>query len=218
MNNNNQAFYYNTWFIVMMFIVCWPVGIALLILRANASKANMFDSGASKISMVVGVILCLAALGSFSDSVGLGIFFLIGGIALIKNSLDSKKKVERYKNYIDLIGNRGIVSLDTVSNTMGIPYDKARKEVQQLIDKGSFRGANINDLTRSVELIPVAPMNQEYIPPVAGNGMLGAFANAVAGNQQPQSVTATCPGCGGTMVSYKGATVECDYCGKIFTA
>ena len=126
--------------------------------------------------------------------------------------------MERYKGYIDLVANQKIYSLDTISNTMNVTYDVAREEIQKLIDKGSFRGATINELTRSIEIVQAQPRN--YIPdtmPNLAQPVMNSYAEST-GSGMPKMVTAVCPGCGGTTAAQKGTTVECDYCGKVFTA
>ena len=212
MNNNQQPIWFNTWVIVIAFIVCWPVGIVLLIGRVNSSKQNMFDgSTTTKVCYVIGALLVLAGLGSFSNSFLAGLFYVAGGAALIYYGLKNKKKVERYKGYIDLVANQQIHSLDTISSTMNVSYDVVKNEISTLISKGTFRGATINELSRSIEMSAVQeqPASQGFINGVLEN--VGVSSSNV-------TVTATCPGCGGSMAAPKGATVECDYCGKIFTA
>lgn len=233
MNNNQQPFYFSTWFIVLAFIVFWPVGIALIIMKTKSSKKNMFDGGRAKKLFAIGVILILAGLGSFGDNTAMGIFWLAGGAGLIYVSNQNKKKVLRCKAYIDLVANQGVRSIDTISNTVGWPYDKTKAELQSLIDMGSFRGASINELTRSLDVAAqVNPMQMQMQQNYANNGIMGSIADvvtdavngALAGRAVPndmpqqQMVTATCPGCGGTMVAVKGTAVECEYCGKIYTA
>ena len=211
MNNNQQPIWYNTWVIVIAFIVCWPIGIVLLIMRVNSSKQNMFDgSTTTKVCMILGVILILAGLSSFSNSFLAGLFYTAGGAALIYYGLNNKKKVERYKGYIDLIANQHIHSLDTISTTMNVTYDVVKNDIQTLISKGTFKGASINEMTRSIEMAEITA--QPTMQSVVGN-----LVDGLAGASQPQTVTAVCPGCGGSMAALKGATVECDYCGKIFT-
>ena len=94
---------------------------------------------------------------------------------------------------------------------MNVSYDVVKNEISTLISKGTFRGATINELSRSIEMSAVQdqPTAQGFINGVLEN--VGVSSSNV-------TVTATCPGCGGTMAAPKGATVECDYCGKIFTA
>lgn len=226
--NNEQPIYLNTWVIVLAFIFFWPLGVALLIMRANSNKKNMFDgSTTSKICYVVGGILVLAGLGSFGDSFFRGLFWTAGGIAVIYYGTQNKKKVERYKKYIDLIANQGVRSLDTISNTLNITYSVTKSDIETLIAKGTFKGARIDELTRSIELNAIPTMQTNDGMPGADG--LGGFINAISGMAgeagmggnnagSSQSVVATCPGCGGTMPAFKGATVECDYCGKIYSA
>lgn len=226
--NNEQPIYLNTWVIVLAFIFFWPLGVALLIMRANSNKKNMFDgSTTSKICYIVGGILVLAGLGSFGDSFFRGLFWTAGGIAVIYYGAQNKKKVERYKKYIDLIANQGVRSLDTISNTLNITYSVTKSDIETLIAKGTFKGARIDELTRSIELNAIPTMQTNNGMPGADG--LGGFINAISGMAgeagmggnnagSSQSVVATCPGCGGTMPAFKGATVECDYCGKIYSA
>ena len=212
MNNNQQPVWFNTWVIVIAFIVCWPVGILLLIGRVNSSKQNMFDgSTTTKVCYIIGAILILAGFGSFSNSFLAGLFYVAGGAALIYYGMKNKKKVERYKGYIDLVANQQIYSLDTISSTMNVSYDVVKNEINTLISKGTFRGANINELSRCIEMNPVSEQP-------AAQGFINGVLEGVGASASNQTVTATCPGCGGTMAAIKGATVECDYCGKIFTA
>lgn len=228
MNNNEQPIYLNTWVIVLAFVFFWPLGVVLLIMRANSSKKNMFDGGTTaKICYIVGGILVLAGLGSFSGSFFGGLFWTAGGIAVIYYGTQNKKKVERYKKYIDLIANQGVRSLDTISNTLNITYSVTKSDIETLIAKGTFKGARIDELTRSIELnaIPTMQTNNGMNGADGLSGFIGAISGMAGeagmggnGGGSSTSVVATCPGCGGTMPAFKGATVECDYCGKIYSA
>jgi len=221
MYDNEQPFWFKTWVIVVAFIFCWPIGIVLLIGRINSSKQTMLDgSKTTRICMIVGVILILVGLSSFSGrKILTALFYIAGGAALIYFGQQNKKKVERYKGYIDLVANQKVYSLDTISNTMNVNYDTVRNDLQKLISKGSFRGATINELTRCIDVAAPQPVMQPVMQPMyqAGATMAGNVMNAVSQATNTQ-VTAKCPGCGGTTVAQKGAAVECDYCGKIFTA
>lgn len=226
--NNEQPIYLNTWVIVLAFIFFWPLGVVLLIMRANSNKRNMFDGGTTaKICYIVGGILVLAGLGSFSGSFFGGLFWTAGGIAVIYYGTQNKKKVERYKKYIDLIANQGVRSLDTISNTLNITYSVTKSDIETLIAKGTFKGARIDELTRSIELnaIPTMQTNNGMNGADGLSGFIGAISGMAGeagmggnGGGSSTSVVATCPGCGGTMPAFKGATVECDYCGKIYSA
>lgn len=219
MNDNQRPFYYNTWVIVVAFIVFWPVGIALLIGRINSNKRSMFDgSKTTKVCLAVGAVLILLGISTFSGKHLLSsIFYIAGGAALVYYANQNKKKVQRYKSYIDLVANQKVYSIDTISNTMNVTYDMAKTEIQKLITMGSFRGANINELTRCIEIAAPAPQPAYVQTPVMMQPM-GGLVEAISAPAQAANVTAVCPGCGGTMVARKGETVECDYCGKIFTA
>ena len=217
--NSEQPFYYKTWVIVLAFIVCWPVGIALLIMRINSSKQTMFDgSKTTKICYGVGAVLILIGFSTFSGKHILSaLFYIAGGAALIYFGIKNKKKVERYKGYIELVANQKVYSIDTIANTMNVTYDLAKEEIGKLISKGSFRGATINELTRSIDIVQVQqPVRMQPAMQAMAQNMINGYMESAP--VSAANVTATCPGCGGTMAAQKGATVECDYCGKIFTA
>lgn len=217
--DTEQPFWLKTWVIVVAFLVCWPAGIVLLIMRINSSKQTMFDgSKTTKICWGGGIFLILVGFSTLSGKHFItGLFYIAGGAALIYFGQQNKKKVERYKGYIDLVANQKIYGIDTISNTMNVSYDVAKEEIGKLIDKGSFRGATINELTRSIDIAPVqAPVHMQPNMQAMAQTVMGYMGGNT--DSAPATVTATCPGCGGTMAAQRGATVECDYCGKIYTA
>lgn len=220
MNKNETPIYLNTWVIVLAFCIFWPAGIVLLIMRINSNKKSMFDgSTTTKICYAIGAILILAGLGTFSNSFFAGLFYTIGGAALIYYGNKNKKKVERYKQYIDLVINQGITSLDTISNTLNISYDISRNEILTLISKGTFKGARIDDVQRCIVTTnPVASAPRVGIEEFANSMSQLAGSLGMANGGGSTEVIAKCPGCGGTMAAIKGQAVECDYCGKMYSA
>lgn len=238
MNNQEQPFYLKTGVIVCAFLFCWPIGVALLILRTNANKKNMFDRRTTeKMCYIIGGFLVLGGLGSFSGSFFAGVFYTAGGAALIYYGKKNKEKVERYKKYINLVVNNNVTSLDTIARKINVDYSVVRNDIQNLIDKGTFRNARIDDASRSLELseVPSADLPQDNI--------LGDFVDAItdvareigvptgqkertvddipqkpASNPNATIVAVTCPGCGATRRAIKGIVVECEYCGTIFNA
>jgi len=235
MNNNGLPIYLNTWVIVLAFIFCWPVGVVLIFLRTNANKKNMFDGKTvSKICNIVGAFLILGGLGTFSSSFFAGLFYVAGGAALIYYGKQNQAKIERYKRYIDLIVNRNVVSLDMISSTTGVAYSTVRADIDNLIAKGTFKGATINELSRTIELreVPTGEVPQEdllggFVSAISGianqMGMAGTQTvnnniNNVTNNPGATITAVTCPGCGVTRRAIKGVAVECEYCGSVFNA
>lgn len=239
MNNNNQPAYMNTWVIVVAFILCWPIGVILLILRTNANKKNMFDVHTTeKICYAVGGFLILAGLGSFSGSFFGGLFYIAGGAALIYYARKNKEKIARYKAYINLIVNQNVTSLDSISRKINVDYNVVRNDIDTLISKGTFRNATIDESRREIILseIPNADIPQENIigdvvNAIAGvanqvgtamgtpaNPNLQQYSQNVAVNPNASLIAVKCPGCGATRRAIKGTGVECEYCGTIFNA
>ena len=245
MNNNNQPVYYNTWFIVIAFFMCWPIGVFLIIMRNNANKKNMFDGQMTeKFCYAVGGFLILAGLGAFSGSFFGGLFYLAGGAALIYYGKKNKEKVERYKEYINLIVNQNVTNLDSISRKINVDYNTVRMDIDTLISKGTFKNAVIDESSREIILrempnanVPQSDIVGDIFGAITGvAGQLGAAAgvtgqsvgnaSAMRGQEYAQAsantnvnfVAVKCPGCGATRRAIKGTGVECEYCGSLFNA
>ena len=191
MNNNNQPIYFNTWFIVLAFFMCWPAGVVLIIMRNNANKRNMFDGQMTeKFCYAIGGILILAGLGAFSGSFFGGLFYLAGGAALIYYGKKNKEKVERYKKYINLIVNQNVTSLDSISRKINVDYNTVRSDIDILISKGTFKNAVINESSREIILreipnsnVPQSDIVGDIFGAITGvASQLGAAAGVSAGN------------------------------------
>ena len=67
MNNNVTPWYYSWPVIIIAFIVFWPVGLALLILRNTGNKHSVFLGSTDKRKYIIaGVVLIVLAIVSFS--------------------------------------------------------------------------------------------------------------------------------------------------------
>lgn len=212
MNNNSQSWYCSWWAIIIAFIIFWPIGIVLLILRNGKNKQSVFLGSTSKKKYIIaGVVLILFGLSYFSNNAFMGFFMIVGGIALIVYAEKLKKRGERNRRYIDLIVNQGDTSLDKISNVCNIQYNTVVTELRQLIKIGVLKNAVIDENYRTI-MIQRAPVQQENLFESFTNAMGMESQATSTGTVQNEKVTCTCPGCGAKIIRLKGSTENCEYC------
>lgn len=207
MNNNQNKWYLSGWFIVLMFIVFWPAGIALLIMRNTGNKNALFIGSTDKKKYIIaGVALIVLGLAMITESTVYGILMIAGGGALLYYSKTLTDKAARNRRYIDLIVNQKEGSIDNIAAVCNIPYDTAVKELKYLQTVGVLNNISIDEVNRTISLVEPKP---NYT-----NNPLNTFAQA--GPQE--EVTCTCPGCGAKVLLVRGSSVQCEYCDSPITA
>lgn len=213
MDNNSQSWYCSWWAIIIAFIAFWPIGIVLLILRNSKNKQSVFLGSTSKKKYIIaGVLLILFGLSYFSNNAFMGLFMIVGGIALIVYAEKLKKRGERNRKYIDLIVNQDETSLDKIANVCNIQYNTVVTELKQLIKINVLKNAVIDENYRTI-IIQRAPVQQENAFATFSNAMgMGTQATMSAAPVQNEKVTCTCPGCGAKIIRVKGTTENCEYC------
>lgn len=192
-----QTPWYYSWpAIIVAFIFFWPLGIILLIMKNKSSKNSIFvGSSNKKIYIILGVVLIIIGLSGFGTSISMGLFMILGGVALILYAGQMAKRANRNKQYIDMIVNQNIISLDTIASKNNISYDTVLKEVKQLITLGVLKGAKIDEIRHTITMI------QSVKTPIGTQD-----------SQAPKYITVTCPGCGAKMSIQQGTTISCEYC------
>lgn len=206
MNYDSSKWYFSTWFIVLMFIACWPVGIALLILRNTGKKSAIFLGSTDKKKYVTGgiglVILGVCIIGS---STTWGLLMIIGGAAMLYYSKTLADKAERNRKYIDLIINQHEGSIDNIASVCNITYDKCVKELKYLQTVNVLNNVSIDETGRTINLIQTAPVVDRPV-------------SMIPSGQAATQVTCTCPGCGAKVAVFKGTSINCEYCDSPITA
>ena len=203
MNEFEQPWYCSWGAIIVAFILFWPVGIALLVVRNQNSKAIIGQSN-KKFYTGLGIFMIFVGLVGLSESAFMGIFFIIGGVALIRYGGKLAKIAERKRRYIDLIVNREEYGIDKMASICNVPADVVEKELEQMINVGTFKGAYIDHNMRCISL---PPKKVEPAPAPVVNNVVSAQP------VQSVEVSVACPGCGAIHKIIKGQVIECDYCG-----
>ena len=189
--------------IVLAFIFFWPVGIALLIVRLNSDRAVAMRCGKT-LTVVSYILIVLGVFILFGDGIFVGIVFLSAGIGLNILSRRTKKRAALNRQYISLIANHRMTSLDEIANAVGLPFETVTSDINNMIRDGFFSGLYLDIAGRKV-VLPQAAATQ-YAPPEAGHG------HAPAAQNVPQPRVVECRGCGAN-ATLIGAVGTCEYCG-----
>lgn len=198
--------------IILATIIFWPVGVLLVWRRISVDKKAAMVSG--KLIIIVGwigiffaIIGCLASIseGFGSEDIVAIIFLLGAGLAFIYLGRIIRINAEKYKKYISIVVNQQITSIDAIASAMSTSYEAAKKDLQRMVSKGYFQGADINDETREI----VLPRTQE---------VLYSQSSTATASQSAETHAVTCGGCGAYNKITKGFAGECEYCGSPISA
>ena len=188
--------------IILAFIFFWPVGIVLLIIRLNSDRTAAMRCG--KALGVVSIIVIIFGVFLMLGDLFVGIIFLAAGIVLNILSRRTKKKAARSRQYISLIANNRMTSLDEIASAVGLPFDTVTNDLNNMIREGYFTGLYLDIPGRKIVLPQGAPA--QHSAPTAG------FENAPAAQNIPQPRVVECKGCGAN-ATLMGAVGTCEYCG-----
>ena len=208
---NKEIKWYYSWVVIAIAIFCfWPVGVLLILGRSKADRKLSFKItkllNIVAIAWLVIVVLVMFSEPMDSDTI-LGLVILaIPSILVLLHSRKQKKKTQATKKYIDIIVNGGERQLDNIASAVGVTYDTACKQVQELIDGGYFKNMYINKNERIVVVNNPKPevQSQTTVENVA--------EQTVSVQSQPARIV-KCATCGANNTIY-GESGECEYCGS----
>jgi len=203
MNNTKSSI---SWvWVVIAFILFWPVGVVLLLVKLSGDRSAAMRSGRNMVTLSyvligIGIICLIAMIGGGLDMV-IALFtpmllFGGGGIALYIIGRRTAATSERYKKYINVIINQGETSIDNIAAAVGVPYATAVEDLQKMINRGYLTGMFINIGLRSVVMARVAE-------PRADGLIIG------------QERLLVCGSCGANNKTVVGKISECEYCGSM---
>lgn len=212
MNNANSIpWYCSVWAIILAFLIFWPLGIVLLILRSTGNKQSVFLGSTDKKKYVIaGAVLILLGLFRISNSTGMGIFMIAGGIALIAYADKAKRRAVRNRQYIDVIVNQGQTSLDNIASICNINYDTVVKELKSLVTLGVLKNAEINETNRTIAIHKGVQQSSQTELQQAVSSVIDSVTGG--SQQDAKMVACVCPGCGAKVVIPQGSTQTCEYC------
>lgn len=204
MENKQQPWYYSWGVIVLALIFFWPAGLALLVLRMNHSKSSVtFGKSQKTLLNVAAGFLFFIAFGMFvSDEPFMGILFILGGIVVLYFSRKASRRSERYRQYINMIVNQEIQSIDTIAAMNNTSYETVLSDLNKMVEQGILKNAVIDQMSRTVIVPNARPVEQPQM----------AYGGGVSSAVSAQKITVSCPGCGAKMAVAKGSVCNCEYC------
>ncbi len=203
-----RPWYLSTAVIIIAFLIFWPAGIVLLLLRAKGSgmdRQAVFKGAANqKLYMIGGaVLIILGIVNLFNEKARIwGVFMVIGGGVLIYFSTKIAKTAARNRDYIDMIVNQDIDDINVMSQACGVSVDTVEKELSQLIAIGVLKNTSIDYNSHTIA----------FSRPAGGVAAAGAASQGSAPTAGGEMVTVACPGCGAKLSVRKGTHCTCDYC------
>lgn len=189
--------------IIILFFVFWPAGLVLLYLKVK--KGKQASSAMGRIFRGIGIVLyvftalCLMTFSSGDE--GYICFFAMLATVFYVVGHKMVKRSKKTKQYIALIVNQHITSIDELARATGTTYEKACNELQQVIDGGFFPGACLNLSAR------------RFIIPGAGAPIYREKMPQQGPRQGAKTRAASCKGCGAQIIVAVGAVRKCEYCG-----
>ena len=186
--------------IILALIIFWPVGLLLLVFRLVSDRSAVMTCGRT-LGIVSWILIVLGLLIIFGDEVIIGCVFMLGGICLNVLSRKTKKRAALYRQYISLVANHRMTSLDEISAAIGLSFDTVTSDLTNMINAGYFSGLYIDAPGRRL-VLPQATAQQAPQP-----------AGGAVGTQnisQPRVVQ--CVGCGAN-AALMSAVGTCEYCG-----
>lgn len=194
--------------VILVLIFFWPVGVYLLYRKVTGDRASALKN--SKILRNVGFVFLGFAIiyifmvisGQMDDAWTAAAFFGIGGGVLVYAAKRLKMTGEKFKKYINIVINNNQTSIDNIAAAIPISYDKAAKDLQEMINKGYFSNAYIDVSNR--EIILPSHMKQQ-------SERNGSLKN---NNEQAKVKSVICKNCGGNNEVIEGQACECEYCGS----
>ena len=153
--DESYPFYYRVWFIVLAFIVFWPAGIVLLILRSRNPEVNKSVSGnkgdyatAKKVGGVICLIMGAVGIGNIFDAYDVssmiadaivGAALIILGVWLFTGGKDGSLMKRDWAKFEAVIDNRGNTRISDIAERLGMKETKTATKLQKMINNGFLR-------------------------------------------------------------------------------
>lgn len=191
--------------VIILLIIFWPIGVYLLVKKLNADKKASLSSGKGMriwgwVIVGMGIISWTTLIedGFFSGTLGM-LFFVGAGLSLVYIGKKTSLKSIKYKKYINMIINKNMKSIATISSAIPVSHDMAMKDIQDMIDKGFFENAYIN-----YDLDEIALTHADGV-------------DTKVKIHKGEMVVVSCNGCGANNKIKKQEVESCQYCGSLIS-
>ena len=207
------------WIVVVILLFLIPViGLPVLLAILYSDKSSRREKlTAGKIARYFSYWLLLTSPLSLIMGISMGsgfsivmaILYFICGIVILRIGRRFDEKGERYKQYIDLVVNQGITSVDDIASVTGVDYKDVMTDLQKMIDEGFFPQARLDNTQRAIVF------RRDEVQKAMAEEPQSTYVHPRYGAQQePQEKVVTCPCCGANNKVMSGKVSECQYCGS----
>lgn len=142
-----------SWFLtILMLSVFWPVGLWFLWKKLSHTDAE----GASEKSEKrrkrglsggsIALLICAAVFLMNSGGSNFGWFLGLGGCALFVLKQFFKKREDKRRRYLSVVGDRKAVSIASIASAMGVDEATAKRDLQDMVSDGWFKPGAYIDL------------------------------------------------------------------------
>ena len=206
MTSDNKPIKTHSWpLVIFLLIIFWPVGVYFLIRKLSGDKKASLSSGRKMtiwgwVIAGMGVISWTSLIedGFIDGTLGM-LFFVFLGLTLVYLGRKSSINAAKYKKYIDIIVNKKVRSIPTISSAIPVSHDMANKDIQEMIHKGFFEDAYI-DYNQDEIVFSTEDVVDERVK-----------------NHKVEMIVVSCNGCGANSKVEKGQVEECQYCGSLIS-
>lgn len=204
MTSNNKPIKTHSWaLVIFLLIIFWPVGVYFLIRKLSGDRKASLSSGRKMtiwgwVIAGMGIISWTSLMedGIIDGTLGM-LFFVSLGLTLVYIGKKSSINAAKYKKYIDLIVNRRLRSIATISSAIPVAHDSAIKDIKEMIDKGFFEDAYIN---YNLDKIVFSEEDD---------------ADERVKQHKVDMIVVPCNGCGANNKVEIGQVEQCQYCGSL---
>lgn len=213
----------SSWLVILTLVFfVWPLGLYLMYRKVKNDKiASLKNSMWLRKFGIFWTGLGVLLLGSlvvegtenvFWPAVVLAFFvFIVGGIAMLQSSGKLQQQGVMYKQYIEIVVNQQVRKISEISKQVGKDRELVIKQLQQMIDVGFFKNAEID--FQVYEIILNGTQKQKVpLQNTKENKKQDATGMSASQAQEQQQRVVVCNGCGAKNVVTVNRICYCEYC------
>lgn len=211
--------------IVVGFILFWPVGLALLIFRLRQDRKLLLNAGRlmTFVGYALGVLIIFGIIGTYQNgdldggTITVFVFLVLAAVALVFFGRKFRRMGSVFKEYIELIVNQEVRKIEMICERTGKSYTEVYNDVEEMIEKGYFKRAYINDRHEIIfgikegEKTILDEIEDMFDEP---GRVLDEMEGASEAPAQKRMTVVKCKGCGANNEVVVGRVSECEYCGS----
>ena len=213
----------SSWLVILTLVFfVWPLGLYLMYRKDKNDKIaslriyvwlrkfGIFWTGLGVLSL--GSLVVEGTEDVFWPAVVLVFFiFVVGGIAMLQSSGKLQQQGSMYKQYIEIVVNQQVRKISEISKQVGKDRELVIKQLQQMIDVGFFKNAEID--FQVYEIILNGTQKQKVpLQNTKENKKQDATGMSASQAQEQQQRVVVCNGCGAKNVVTVNRICYCEYC------